>query len=274
MITNLNTLADRLKGVQLNGEEITPEKLIEIHSDENEVEVTFTEGVYMTNDELDGFKERIGKDSAKSGAKTIMEMEIKKHRNDLGLEFEGKTIDNLITAVREKAIIDTKKPVDEKVKELQGSLVTLQSKYEVDIENKNSTITSLTGQIQEGKTSSTLMQSIPKNLKGIKPNQAVALFKMEHELAYEDESLVVKKQGKVLKDSVEKPLAYNEVFNDFLKANNWVSVDGRGNGDNSGGSSSEFKTIEDVFKYMEKNSIDPTDNQGQILIDKFNSSQD
>jgi hypothetical protein len=85
--------------------------------------------------------------------------------------------------------------------------------------------------------------------------------------------LVVKKQGKVLKDNLEKPLNHQDVFNDFLKENNWLNIDGRGGGNGHGQMSGEFKTINDVFKHLEKNNIDPGSSEGKRLIDKFNQSQ-
>ena len=52
MITNFNNLADRLKGITFEGEEITAEKLMELHNSDTEVELGISEGVYLPNEKL------------------------------------------------------------------------------------------------------------------------------------------------------------------------------------------------------------------------------
>lgn len=276
MIKNFDSLADRLKGIKLNGEDVTPENFIEAIKAEDEHEIEVSEATFLTNEQLDDLKVNIKKTGYEEGKTAGSEMFAKDLKKKFGIDDkDGKSADSIYKYANDKILSDAGKDVEPKLKELQSSLESLQSKYETDISAKEGMINQLTGKIKDSQINSTLMQSMPKNISGIKPNQATALFRMEYNLEYDEgDNLLVKKGGEVLKDNLEKPLLYNDVFSDYLKQNNWISTDGRGGENNNGHSASGFKTIQDVLKHMESNKIDPTSNEGKSMIDKFNQSQE
>lgn len=268
MIKNFDVLADRLKGIKFNDEEISPSKLQELLADEKEVELIVEQGSFMTDTDLDAFKERIGRESAKTGAKTIIEMEVKRFRNDMGLEFEGKTIENLINAVKENTLKEAKVPADNRIKELQSSLEKVQGQWKQEIADKDKIIAEKDRFIKSSNIDNDLFASMPKELKGITQKQAVTLFKSEYELDYVENEKVVKQNGVVLKDKFEKPIPYTDVINEFVAKNNWLNGEGRG-GDSDKKFKSGFKDKNEMFKYMEDNNIDIESPQGQQIIEKF-----
>ena len=273
MIKNFDLLADRLKGIKYDGEDLTPGKLIELHSDENEIDLEFSEGSFLTDSELEDYKERVGKESAKTGAKTIVEMEVKKYRNDLGLDFEGKTIENLVNAVKEKTLKEAKIPANQKVEELQSSLEKLQNQYQTEITEKQTLIEQLNGTIKSEKVNNTLLGSIPKDLKGVNQKQALTLLKTEYEFDIEDGNVIVKQGGQILKDKFEKTLSYTDVINNYVVNNNWLDGSGRGGDSDKNLKGGKFETKHDLFKYMEQNNIDIESSEGEEMIKKFNESQ-
>jgi hypothetical protein len=74
--------------------------------------------VMRTQDEDNRFVENMKKEARKEG----LEIAVKKTRDSLGLSFEGKTLDNLITAVTDKAKADSGLGENEKVTKLEAKM--------------------------------------------------------------------------------------------------------------------------------------------------------
>lgn len=77
-----------------------------------------TDVVVRTQDEDNRFVENMKKDARKEG----VEIAVKKTRETLGLSFDGKTIDNLVSAVSEKAKSESGISETEKVTKLESKL--------------------------------------------------------------------------------------------------------------------------------------------------------
>ena len=277
MIKNFESLADRLTGIKLNGEEITPEKFLEAMKSDEEHEIEVSQALIMNDEKLTELKETVKKQGYEEGKTAGSEMTIKDLKKKFGIEAEGKSVDSFYKHATEKILTDAGKETEPKIKELQTSLEKLQNQYQTDISERETQIGSLKNKIKDTQTTGMLMQSMPQ-LNGVKPNQAATLFKMEYELDYdENNNPIVKKNGAVLKNKMEQPIPYNEVLTDFLTQNNWLAQQGgRGGGSTTttGGGSSQFKTINDVFRHMEKNKIDITSSEGEKLIKEFEASQE
>lgn len=226
---------------------------------------------FLSDSELTDLKERVGKESAKTGAKTIVEMDVKALREKYKLEFTGKTIENFADAFAEKQVADAKIAPDKKVADAQKSVKELQGTYETDIALKDKEIQSLTKQVGEFQINGDLAKHLPDELIGIKNNQFSTLAKTEYDFIYEDGALVVKQNGTVLKDKLQKAIPVKDVLTDYAKQNGWVENAGRKGKDELGGKDSKFKNMNDVMKHMDENKIDPLGLEGQKLVADFNN---
>jgi len=247
------------------------EKLQSAIASETEETIELAPVNILTDIELNSLKETVGKESAKNGAKTIMEMEVKALREKHGLEFEGKTIDNLLNAYSSKQIIDAKIEPNKKVDELKLSLENLQSKYETDLDTKSNELQTLSKKLGEYKVNGDLVKHLPEGLTGIDPNDFMTLAKTNASFEYEDNVLVVKKGETVLRDKMEKPITPKDYLTEFATTKKWIETNGRGGGDEGGKGNGEFKSVNDVMRHMEANNISPMSQEGQKLVADFNN---
>jgi hypothetical protein len=252
---------------------IAVDKLQEAINSENEQSIELAQVNILTDTELSTLKETVGKDSAKNGAKTMIEMEVKALREKHGLEFEGKTIDNLMNSFADKQIADAKIEPNKKVNDLNESLKSLQSKYANDLGGKDQMISELNSKLSMHKINSDLIKHIPDGLNGIDNNDFITVAKTSATFDYEEGQLVVKQGEKILKDTLEKPISPKDYLTDFATNKNWLSSNGRGGNDSTGGSNSEFKNMNDVMGHMKNNNINPMSPEGQKLVADFENSK-
>jgi len=275
MIKNYSLLADRLKGIKLGGEELTPEKLIEAVKAENELEVEVSKMNLFTDEQVEMLGGNKKKEGYEEGKLAGSEMTVKDLKKRFGIEKEGKTADLLYNHIIEKILFDAKIEPEKKVKELQESLTSLQNKYQSDSEQWKSTIEQKDNEVKAIKTETLLLQSLPK-VEGYKTNHILAAFKSDGYgvLVDEQNKVIPTLNDKPIKDAVENPEDLSKVINSWLSTSGYVKgSEGRGGSNDNGGSFSEFKTLSDVMKYMEKNKINPTERQGEEILKKFYESQ-
>jgi hypothetical protein len=266
MIKNIDILAKFVKG----GAEVLQKA---INSDE-EFNLELIEGSFVSEDDLNTLKETVRNEGKSEWQKIGYDFAMKDLKKDYDLEIEGKDRKKIVDAINKKILADAKREPNEKISELETSLSNLQNQYTTDLAAKDTDIQKLNNQIINGRINNDLITQMPDSLNGIKPQQFTILAKTEYEFAYDDNGqMVVKKGGSVLKDKMEKPLPVKEILTDFATQNNWINASGRGGGHETPGGSSEFKTMNDVFKHMEHNKIDPESTQGQKLIEDFNNSK-
>jgi len=262
MIKNLDVLAKFVKG----GAEVL-QKAIE---SKDEVSIDAVEGEFVTDEALNTLKQTRFEDGKKEGQTIGYDFAMKDVKKDLGIELEGKDRAAIIAAAKEKIMADAKIEPDKKVKELQDSLAKLQNTYQTDLDLKNNEIGTYKATLESFKINSDLAAFIPQGLTGIKPQHFTTIARTEYAFAYENDVLVAKKNGAVIKDKMEKPISVSDVLSDFAKTNGWIGEGGRGGGTPGGGS--EFKSLNDVYAYLEKNKVDPMSDEGQKLIADFNNS--
>ena len=265
MIENLNELAKFVKG----GAEVL-QKAIE---SEDKISLEFIEGSFVSDVELNTLKDSMFNDGKKEGQTIGYDFAMKDIKKDFNLEIEGKDRKTILDAVQNKIITDAKIEPDKKVNELKQSLENLQSKYTNDLDLKTKELADLTNKLTQHRVNNDLVKELPDGLNGIETNDFITLAKTAASFEYEDGQLVVKKDGVIQKDKMEKPISAKDYLTEFATSKNWLNSDGRGGGDSGGGSSSEFKSMHDVYKHMESNNINPMSAQGQKLIDEFNNSK-
>jgi len=160
-----------------------------------------------------------------------------------------------------------KLPANEKVNELTQSLEKLRKQYEVDTTEKQSIIESLNKKIQTENITNRLLEVIPKDLKGLNTKQALTLLKSEYEFDIEENNIIVKKDGQILKDKFEKPLTHNDIVNEYIVKNGWLNPEGRGDG-NQTGTTGAFKSVNEAMSHMMKNNIAPDSDEGLAILNK------
>jgi len=235
-------------------------------SDE-EVKVEFKSGIFMDDEALTGLKETVKKEGYNEGKVTGVEMEAKRVKEKFNIDVEGKNFDNIFSTFEKQTLTNAKIEPNKKVDELNTSLTNLQKQYTNDLGLKDNEINSLNTKIGEYQINGDLAKHLPE-LKGIKPNQFATLARTEYAFDYVDGNMVVKKGDTILKDKLEKPLPVKDVLTLFATQNGWTDKDGRG-GSDEGGGSGEFKSMDDVYKHMDENKIDPLGADGQKLIADF-----
>lgn len=265
MIKNLNELAKFVKG----GADVL-QKVLE---SKEEIQIELNEGSFVSNEELETLKSTVRAEGKKEGHTIGYDFAIKDFKAEFGLEIEGKDKKVIASEIQKKIINDAKIEPNKKIEELSTSLSNLQKQYQTDLAAKENEVKQYQSKVKDIKINTDLQMSMPEGLSIIKPDQFALLARSNYEFDYDESGqLVAKKGGNVLKDKLEKPLPVKEILTDFATQNNWLGANGRGGG-NEGGKGGDFKTINDVFRHMEQNKIDPTSPEGEKLIEKFKQSQ-
>ncbi len=240
---------------------------------ESETEETLsfdTEGEFITHTELESIKERAGKDSYKEGKKAGEEMFIKEIKSDEGLEFEGKTKDQLLKALKEKIQKETGseptkriQELEEDKKKLQLSLTEKENELKAETENFNSRLNGI-------EIESVIKNSLPDKLaNGLTKEQAYKLYKADREFAKTAEgiALIDPTTKQVIKDKKLNPVSITDDLKEFLKQFGEVHDDGRKGEDDQRRSKTNIESFtkrSDVEDYFEKNNI-PLSEQAGIL---------
>lgn len=269
MVKNFNILADRLKGVKVGEDNLTPEKLIELLKDQKEVELTVSPIHLLDDTQLTELKGTVKKEGYEEGKLAGSEIFAKELKRKAGIEREGKSLDVIYGYLTEKFTADAKVEPNQKIRELTDSLTNLQKTFETEKNQWTQTTTALQGQLEQKDIDFYATANIP-SLNGIKPSHALLIYKQERQLK-KDESgnIIIYKGGKPLKDQLEKNIDFTTDFTSFARENGWIGSSGRGGGSESGVSISEFKTLNDVYKYMEKNKMNPDSPEGVALVNRF-----
>lgn len=263
MIENLNELAKFVKG----GAEVL-QKAIE---SEEKMSLEFIEGSFVSDDELTTLKESVAKDAKKVYEKVGYDYAMKDIKTDLGLEIEGKDRKAILEAARKKIMDDAKIEPNKKVDELSISLKNLQTQYEKDLGLKTQENDNLRNNLKDYRINGDLNKHIPEGLNGIDVNDFMTLAKTTANFDYDDNgNLVVRKGDTILKDKMENPINPKDYLTEFANSKKWLQSDGRGASD-EGGTSSTFKNINEVYKHMEENKINPMSEAGKKLIEDFNN---
>jgi hypothetical protein len=194
----------------------------------------------------------------KETVNTAFEMEIKKRRNDLGLEFEGKTLDNLLSAHAEKIKAESTKKPSEALQEKERDIKQLQSTIK-ELQEVNGKVSNEFKSFKnESILNNTLSKLIPDN--AILPKEDMMyLLKTKLNPVIEDGRVMFKDGDNVIKNKTTlDPLGAEEVVKGFFENNptylgNKVSGGNGNEGDSSLDDNS--KSIEAFTKRMEANGV-------------------
>lgn len=239
---------------------IAPAELKRGITSETEETLSFdTEGEFITHTELDLIKERAGKDSYKEGKKAGEEMFIKEIKTDEGLDFEGKTKDSLLKALRDKIQKETGsepakrvQELEEDKKKLQQSLTEKENELKNEIEKFNSRLNGI-------EIESVIKNGLPEKLaNGLTRDQAYKLYKSDREFAKTTEGIAlldpVTKQ--IIKDKKLNNVSIQDDLKTFLSQFGEVNDPGRGGKDEPPKGKTNIEALtknSEVEVYFEKN---------------------
>lgn len=218
------------KIVEVNDEVIA--KAIEDKTEE--LDVT-TDLIVRTPDE-----ERTFVNNTRSEAKnTGIEVAVKEVKKELGLDFTGKDIKDLVKAAGEKAVEEAKLNPDKAVEKLKG-----------DVETLKNTITTLTTEKQNAENGlksyrntieidRAIESALPDKL-AIDRDDAKILLKSKMRFDVDDAGRVItmNEAGEVMKSSTTAdPLPVKDVLDDYFRTNpKYITGPGAGNGGGDSGS--------------------------------------
>jgi len=262
MIENLNELAKFVKG----GADVLQKAL----ESDDKVSLEFIDGRFVTDGDLDAMKDTVRKDAKTEGQTIGYDFAMKDLKKDFGIEVEGKDRKVISEAIKSKIVHESGVKPSEKITELETSLSNLRTKYDQDITTKDSELNTYKSKIKDISIMSELQRNAP-DIKGLNINQFSVLAKMEYDFDFDDNNtLIAKKNGHIVKDKMEKNIPVKNILTDYATQNGWFGDNGRG-GDNESGSNGEFNSINDVYKHMEQNNIDPGSPAGEKLLNEFNT---
>lgn len=268
MINNLDALTDRLSGITLEGEEITPAKLVELVNDEKEVSLEVSEAVILNDDGLNDLKGRVKQEGYNEGIVAGEQMATKKVKKHFGLEVEGRDFDKIADSIKDHLVKEAKQPSDKKVQQLSESLEALQKTYEAERGQWEQSKSELENKFIQQKKDAFLSSNLPE-VAGMKKNHLLALVKadgIDVDFNEEGEAVPVRNGAPVL-DKLQKSVNFEAVIKDWV-AESGFSQGIAGRKQEPTQPTGRFESASDVFKYAEKEGISPDSSEFDELMQK------
>jgi hypothetical protein len=246
---------------------IAADKLKDIINSTEEVEVEFTKPHIFTEDELDTLKTNVWKEASN----TTLEAKIREYRkiltekygNEVDFINKPKTMENLIEqAIKIGEKSSAKAPTEQllekekQIKALQESVHTLEMEKSQVVDEKNNIL-------MEYQINSTISQALPKDYESTWTAEELStLFRKNYEIIKEDNKMVVKKDGEIVRDKkTQEPIPVDAVFNSWLETKGAKKQSqGRGGDDTKPQKTSGLSglnNMDDVLKYADENNLSP-----------------
>lgn len=229
-----------------------------------------TEGEFITHADLELVKERAGKDSYKEGKKAGEEMFIKEIKTDESLDFEGKTKDSLLKALKDKILKDAGSEPTKRITELELDNKKLKDMV-TESETKLTAETEKFNQRLNGIEIETVIKNgLPEKLvNGLTREEAYILYKSGREFSKTAEGIAlidpITKQ--VIKDKKLNPVSVTDDLKTFLSRFGEADNAGRGGDDKAPKGKTNIEGLSkrsEVETYFEKNET-PLHEQPGIL---------
>lgn len=223
-------------------------KLIEMINSEEAFKVDLTEKVFL---DKTAYEERIA-NIRKESATVAIETAVKEQRNNLGLDFQGKTIENLVTAIKAKTESESKIEPDEKFKTLKlefDGLVSKLNEKDAEFNSFKSNIekTNLLNEIKGEFT-----KYIPDNVLVSKSTIFTEAKEKGFSFEKEDGKIVIKDtNGNILKDDNYSPVSVKDWVSTFSTPYLAKAEGGKGAADDLG--EAKAGSFEAFMKESERN---------------------
>jgi len=187
-------------------------KLIEMINSEEAFKVDLTEKIFL---DKTAYEERIA-NIKKESATVAIETAVKEQRNNLGLDFQGKTIENLVSAIKLKTESENKIEPDEKYKALKSEFDGLVSK----LNEKDSEFNSFKSNIEKTNLINEIKGEFTKYIPDNTLVSKSTIFTEAKEKGFsfeKEEGVVVIKDsnGNILKDDNYSPISVKDWVSNF-----------------------------------------------------------
>ncbi len=197
----------------------------------------------------------------KAGKTAGVEIAVKEAKEEMGLDFTGKTMKGLVEAAQKKAIDDAKINPDQRVKDMEAKLANLQNtakEYETKLAEKDKEVSGLKDSYEIGRF-------IPAPKEGgisYTQDEILAVMKMNgYDFKREETGMVAYKAGQKQLDKLSNPVPVGDVIKGFMKERKYIGEDeptpgGRGAGDRKpGAKATKLSELTEEFKAAGKSTL-------------------
>jgi len=197
-------------------------------ADEKEVDLSIPENLTtLSEDEISTLK----KNEYKNGKESGVEMAVKEVKQELNLDFQGKSVKGLVEAATKKAIEDAKIPANEKVAELQKKVETLQS----TVQEQDKKLAEKDSEVAGVKLKSELFKHIPAGA-SLENEEVIELMKLKgYGFEMKDGKVIATLNGEAIADKLSNAVPVKDIMTDFLKEKKLLADDGSGGNDDPKG---------------------------------------
>ena len=209
-------------------------------------------------------KNTFGTNRFNEGKRAATEILVKDLKVRHGLDFEGKSVDTMLEAFKEKSLADAKIEPDKQVSTLKNEKKALQDTVTALTNEKETLTKNFNDEIFHVGITNEVLKNIPKNTT-IPAEDIVDLFMKRHRVVKEDNSVIVYKGTEKQQDKVLNPIPLKDVVAQFSET--YINKNGMGGGDDKGsGTPGKFPTASALMEYMKKNNIAPMSPEGLKLL--------
>lgn len=223
-------------------------------TEEKDIEIS-DKVISFTDDEVTTLKNN----EYKKGKSDGIEIEVKKFKEEKGLDFQGKTLEGLAEALTKKTLADAKIEPNKQIEELNTKLTNLQK----TVQEKERLLEQKEGEVTRVKTNNELYKVVPQ-VEGLDPDDVVGLMERKgYEFKMDNGKVVVHKDGNLLIDKLSNAIAPKDAISEFvkekgfgIKAGDGKTPGGRGGGDGiSGGKPTKVSELKKKFESEGKSLI-------------------
>jgi len=200
------------------------------------------------------------------GKKAAGEISVKELREKFGIQTETKDFDELFEKYGEKVKSEVLKNPSDREKQLNEDLTKLRDKIKNDSESWGKEKLNLESSIYQERATGQLLGLIPEGTI-IPRTDILTLFRSEHEVVNLDGKTAIKKNGQILKDTLEQPVAIDSVVKTWLDERKFVKPGAGGSGGDGGseGGTPKLKTMTEFMTYCQSKGIAPLSPEGLKL---------
>jgi hypothetical protein len=241
-----------------------------LKSDKEEALTFDSEGEFIKHDELETIKSRAEKTGYNSGKIAGEEMFIKEIRTDEKLEFEGKTKEQLLTALKAKILKESGTEPTKRIaefesdnKKLKELVADAEGKLKTEIDNYKVKLSSI-------EVEQTIKAKLPEKLaNGLSKDDAYILYMAKNKVEKGESGIVlidpITKQ--IVKDKHLNPVSIDDHVKSFVDSFGKLNENGAGGTDEKKKTKTNIESFtkrSEVETYFERNEI-PLSEQSGIL---------
>lgn len=238
----------------LNGKEIEVDDNVLKSALESNEAVTLTNEtlVLRTKEEDEVYKNNLRSEAKNTG----VEIAIKEWRDKLGLEFQGKNMENFTEALKNKVLLDAKIEPEEKLKNAQKDIETLKATIQSVQSEKEKVQNEFVGFKNNFIVQNELSKVLPQNTI-IPQDDILTIVKNKFEFAVNDGKIEVRQNGETLKSPTTlEPVPVKDVIDKFFIDNpTYLKPVTGGSGEGDSGAGGSKQTLDKFIEEMQTKGV-------------------